>query len=132
MSHLPPAGWGRATPRWSVVTGWPARSVHDPVSTAGLLTSRAWVGVGPPLFWSGPSFGSVFVRSPVAWKPQVSAPSRLLPAEVNVPPPAQLPSLLPARIEALKVYLSASLKIAPPGWLIVLPAIVEALIVPGA
>src|SRR5262249_17017758 len=30
-----------------------------PLSRAGLPSSRAWVKVGPPLFWSGPSFGSL-------------------------------------------------------------------------
>src|ERR1700729_2948032 len=50
MSHLPPAGCGRATPRWSVVSGCWAASVHDPASTAGLPAASACVGVVPPLF----------------------------------------------------------------------------------
>jgi hypothetical protein len=74
MSQLPPPGCGRGTPRWSVVTASLPMSVHEPASTAGLSAGSAWVGVCPPLSWSGPSFGSVLVRSPVAPRPQVSAP----------------------------------------------------------
>ena len=43
-------------------------SVHDPASTAGLPAS-ACVSVGPPLFWSGPSCGSVLTRSPRGAEP---------------------------------------------------------------
>jgi hypothetical protein len=41
MSHLPPAGWGRATPRWSVGNAPPRMLVHDPASIAGLPARSA-------------------------------------------------------------------------------------------
>ena len=38
-------------------------SVLSPASMAGLPGKRAWVNVGPPLSWSGPSRGSTLSRS---------------------------------------------------------------------
>src|SRR5919202_2621273 len=41
---------GRLAPRWSVLsTGLAAQTLLSPASMAGLLASRAWVRVGPPL-----------------------------------------------------------------------------------
>ena len=54
-SPLPSFLRGKPAPRWSV-GGTLALS---PASMAGLPASRAWVLVGPPLFASGPSFGSI-------------------------------------------------------------------------
>ena len=60
MSHLtvpsllPSAG--RKKPRWSVGKSTPALSRHPlglPASIAGLPATRAWVSVGPPLFFKG-------------------------------------------------------------------------------
>src|ERR1700716_3995679 len=70
--------WGRRTPRWSVLGGG---QPGLPASTAGLPAVRAWVSVGPPLFASGPSPGSVFGRSPAAWKLHSSRLSMLCPVE---------------------------------------------------
>src|SRR5581483_9942669 len=88
MSHFAP--WGREIPRWSVL-GQPALS---PASMAGLPARRAWVGVGPPLSWSGPSFGSVLLRSPVWLKKAAheASPLRLWPWETRKP--LQLPPVL--------------------------------------
>ena len=63
---------------------------------AALPLSRAWVGLGPPLSWSGPSRASALIRSPslgVALKPQLLAESRLFPKDVIAP--AQLAGPLP-------------------------------------
>ena len=79
--------WGRAIPRWSV-DGQP---LFVPALMAGLPGSSACVGVGPPLFCSGPSNGLVFVRSPLAFSPQVLPLSRLWPSDINAPA-AQVPS----------------------------------------
>src|SRR5581483_961994 len=70
-----------ATPRWSA----PGQPALSPASIAGLPGSGAWVGVGPPLSWSGPSWGSVLIRSPAALKPHSFVLSRLCPWEVSVP-----------------------------------------------
>ena len=50
MSQAAPCG--RATPRWSIVTGMPSASLQSKTgiaSMAGLPGKRAWVWVGPPL-----------------------------------------------------------------------------------
>ena len=110
--------------------GVPARGLQSPASTAGLPAGSACVGVGPPLFCSGPRCGSVFTRSPAALKPQLFALSRLKPAEANVPVPAQLPAgveVLPATIVFLN-WAWPRFRIAPPGALMLLPAIVRLLI----
>src|ERR1700674_2204283 len=84
MSH--PAPCGRANPRSSSLGGGqlPALSI------AGLPGKSARVSRndGPPLYWSGPSIGSVFCRSPGAVAAQVAPLSMLLPLEVT--PPSQL------------------------------------------
>src|SRR5438132_73324 len=63
MSHAAPCG--RGAPRWSVA----GQPTFVPASIAGLPGKSACVGVGPPLFFSGPSRGSVLAM--VA--PQLSA-----------------------------------------------------------
>src|ERR1700674_1632939 len=84
MSH--PAPCGRANPRSSSLGGGqlPALSI------AGLPGKSARVSRndGPPLYWSGPSIGSVFCRSPGTVAAQVAPLSMLLPLEVT--PPSQL------------------------------------------
>src|SRR3954468_15766207 len=53
---------------------------------AGLVLWRSRVSVGPPWLPVRPSLGSVFLRSPDAFSPQLSpAPSRLWPAELTDP-----------------------------------------------
>ena len=61
MSHLAVPSLlpsdGRAKPRWSVGKSVPALSRQppgSPASIAGLPATRAWVWVGPPLFFKGP------------------------------------------------------------------------------
>src|ERR1700674_27477 len=54
-SHAGPIG--RGLPRWSVYGGGQSGL---PLSRAGLPVPIACVSVGPPLFCSGPSCGSVF------------------------------------------------------------------------
>src|SRR5262245_58830715 len=56
----------RGRPRWSVGPGEAALSA---ASMAGLPGRRAWVGVGPPLSWSGPSLGSMGVAVVPTWLP---------------------------------------------------------------
>ena len=86
MSQTAPCG--RGVPRWSAA-GQPLLSA---ALIAGLLVSKAWVRVGPPLFASGPSSGLTFAWSPgPVPKPQVFPLSRLPPSEVTVPNWAQLP-----------------------------------------
>src|SRR5437870_2066629 len=99
MSHLPPDGCGRTTPRWSTDTALPPASVHAPASAAGLAAASACVGVGPPLFWSGPSCGSVLGWSVAAVSPHVFPVSRLKPSEANVP------ALALAQVPAMIVFL---------------------------
>ena len=48
-----------------------------PAPIAGLPGNKAWVKVAPPLFFSGPSLGLVFEKSPVAARPQVPSLSML-------------------------------------------------------
>ena len=67
MSTWAPA-W-REKPRWSVVSAEASAGLHEllktqssPASMAGLPGSRARVCVGPPLFSSGPSCGSMVDR----------------------------------------------------------------------
>jgi len=48
-----------------------------PASIAGLPDGRAMVCVGRPLFWSGPSMGSVLFRLPVLLILQVPSLLRL-------------------------------------------------------
>src|ERR1035437_7809403 len=85
---------------------------------AGLPGSNAMVSVGPPLFASGPSFGSILFRLPRAVNWQLPSELRLCPASVTQPeqltefvasrvltrtqplllmPPAAAPPLMPAR-----------------------------------
>src|SRR5690242_6074172 len=93
-----------------MVSGLPALSVHDPASIAGLPARSARVEVRPPLFWSGPSWGSVLLRSPVAFSPQAFLLSRLKPSDWNVPDPAQFctdPEVLSATI----VFLSPKIPV---------------------
>jgi hypothetical protein len=52
MSQALPCG--REVPRWSTL------GQLAPASTTGLLLAGSKVSVCPPLFWSAPSFGSVF------------------------------------------------------------------------
>src|SRR5690348_16274108 len=102
MSHFPPAGCGVATPRWSLTSVLPRMLVQDPASMAGLPASSASVRVGPPLFWSGPSLGSVLIRSPELFQPQVLAFSRLKPEDENEP--AQLAEAMLAVLSAMIVF----------------------------
>src|SRR6266850_1424772 len=81
MSHAPPGGCDRVTPRWSVGA---LQKESGTASMAGLPGSSACVAVGPPLFWSGPRFGGVLGRSPAPVRLQVPSPSRLWPRDVNV------------------------------------------------
>src|SRR5262245_14046292 len=74
-----PPSTGRWNPRWSVA-GHPTLV---PASMAGLPGSSAWVSVGPPLFWSGPSSGLVAFRSPGPAKAQVASLLRLWPRDVT-------------------------------------------------
>src|SRR5215475_2186511 len=46
-------------PRWSKKGG--GVKLGSPALIAGLFGNSAWVNVGPPLSWSGPSVGSVLI-----------------------------------------------------------------------
>jgi hypothetical protein len=85
-----------------------------PTSTAGLPGKIACVSVGPPLFWSGVSSGSLFTWSP-APKPHVLVPSRLPPSDVSVPPlPPQLPPAALLATIVLPIVTSPGWKSPPP------------------
>src|SRR3954453_16694046 len=83
MSHAGPGG--PVPPRGSAAGGG-----QLPGATAlmtGLPTNSACVWVGPPLLASGPSCGSVLIRSPSAGlRPQALLLSRLEPPDVSTPP----------------------------------------------
>ena len=94
MSHG--ANGARVTPRWSAA-GQPL--MGSPALTAGLLTGMECVCVGPPLFASSPSCGSLLETSPVPPKAQDVPLSRLWPLEVIGPLQLGLaPPVLPATI----------------------------------
>ena len=97
--------WGRGTPRWSVVT--PATAT--PASMAGLPGSRAWVRVGPPLSASGPSSGSVLIRSVGSRATAGASEKRLWPSETNEAPDSRtrLPPAGLAKRLAVTVTLSS-------------------------
>ena len=101
---------GRAMPRWS--NGGQLELL--PASIAGLPANRAWVSVGPPLFASGPSLGSVLLRSPDPVKPHVDPLSRLLPCDVIVPAQFPLTELFATMVCLSSAELPASFQIPPP------------------
>src|SRR5690348_14946984 len=96
ISHSPPAGIGRDTPRWSV-GGQRAGLI---LSNAGLPALGSRVRVGPPLFASGPSCTLATARPG-----QVPSLFRLFPPLMMVP--AQLPALFSATIEFARRTLPA-------------------------
>src|SRR3712207_7322219 len=82
-----PRSVGRGRPRWSAVA-----PKDLPLSTAGLFSSRAWVGVGPPLSArSGSSKGSSTPgRERLAVERlQVRSEERVYPPSETVPPPIE-------------------------------------------
>src|SRR5215469_1011791 len=77
MSQSAPCG--RATPRWSALTGFPDASVHALTGIAfiaGLVAGNAMVEVGPPLFTNVPSSGSTVM------------PGQLASGQLRFPPPS--------------------------------------------
>ena len=74
MSQRPPAGYGRAAPRWSVPGGGQDGFA---ASIRGLPVAGASVMVGPPLFDSELSPASLPLISPVPVRPQLKPLSRL-------------------------------------------------------
>jgi hypothetical protein len=76
MSHI---SSGRTYPRWSVSMLVPHPLTPSGIwSIAGEVAPRAWVRVGPPLFASGPSMGSVLGSESLAPEnPQVASEDRL-------------------------------------------------------
>jgi hypothetical protein len=73
----------RARPRWS--PGVPGGMAPlTPLSMTGLPGSGASVGVGPPLFWSGPSSGLSGAAVVPIWLP-------LLPLVIPVRPAPPMP-----------------------------------------
>src|SRR5438874_7489607 len=88
-----PAPTGRITPRWSTVTVFPLTSVQLDTGTAfaaGLLSRRATVCVGPPLFCkpagSSPA-GTPFVSPTWARKlVQLLSSDKLNPSDTTAPP----------------------------------------------
>ncbi len=93
MSQFPPVGWGRVTPRWSVVTAtgvgavWSVQAATGIALIAGLPAGKARVIVGPPLFASGPRPRVAAARtlSVGCVNAQLSGESsRLWPSEVSV------------------------------------------------
>jgi len=106
MSQAVCPGAGRGYPRWSVAGHWAAGIA----AIAGLLDRSAIVCVGPPLFCSPAelSFGSTLF--PMLWplaatlvpRPQVLSLEILYPLLIGALP-AQLPFVLPDRIEFVSV-----------------------------
>src|SRR5262249_1156704 len=109
---------GRGKPRWSLVSGLPTGSVQpagSPASMAGLPASRAWVGVGPPLSWSGPSRGSPISGAGPAMVQPVRSPAGL--GLLGVREPAQsgpVAAVLPARIVFASTAVPLELRTPPP------------------
>src|SRR5262245_46484774 len=100
MSQRPPLGCGRGVPRWSTDGGG---QLMLPASMAGLPGKRASVIVGPQLSCSGPSIGSVSVRSLGSTRPQLFPLSRLWSSATMVREPVQfwlegLPAKIVSRI----------------------------------
>src|SRR5579862_6892454 len=98
-SQLGPCG--RVTPRWSVA----GHCVSSAVSMAGLPASSTRVSVGPPLFASGPSSGSVFCKSPLAVNPQSVPDSMLEPSDSGSPIGSQFCGVPPLTMLLSKVLL---------------------------
>ena len=67
----------RATPRWSAPTPVATHTASGTAPTAGLASAGSSVWVGPPLFPSGPSWGSLPMMSVPAGVPQVESSTRL-------------------------------------------------------
>src|SRR5262245_22162373 len=93
------APWGRATPRWSVVTGMPPKSVQSlAASMATLPGSSAWVSVAPGEFSaSGPRLSWAGVTC-VRLAPQLLSVAKLMPDALSTAPfkrRTQLPPELP-------------------------------------
>jgi hypothetical protein len=86
ISHPDPVGLG--APRWSIDTAAPSIVVQSETgmaSMAGLPDSNAWVGVGPPLFCSGPSCRPGTIKSPPEmFCPQVLSLNMLCPMGTGV------------------------------------------------
>src|SRR5204862_5238019 len=114
---------GRGSPGWSrLPTAAPAQIEARPASIARLPARSAGVGVGPPLFASGPRPAATSFNEP-APKPQLVPSSRLTVPSVTVP--EQLPPVvLPARMvfeSATSVWGAAK---RPPPAVALLPAMV--------
>src|SRR5690348_11596355 len=84
MSQAGPAG--RSAPRWSVGSR-PAPGA-GPAARAGLPARSASVGVGPPLFCSGPSFGSATLAAQLASGREMLWPPSVIVALQATPEPA--------------------------------------------
>jgi len=117
---------GNPVPRWSNSAGLKTM-LGLPALIAGLLASRAWVSVGPPLSARGPSSGSRGAPLVPIWLPAipseipvrpVSTPMRLKSlAATSVPEmSSSVPS--PKSFPATRVWLSVTLvkliRIPPP------------------
>src|SRR5437763_14352613 len=83
MSMRPFWTRGKPLPRWSKFGG--GVNAGSPASMAGLPVRRAWVWVRPPVFASGPSFGSMGVVAVPTWLPVVVSVMLVL-----VPSPVRL------------------------------------------
>src|SRR5262245_17045691 len=120
----------RRNPRWSVDRD-PPRAALLPASIAGLPAKGTRFGVGPPLAWSGPSFGSSGVGAVPIWLPftplaipvRAASPIRmkLLAPAVTAPrtsgAAADPEVLLPATIVLLRVNVTPAATLIPPALL---------------
>ncbi len=113
--------WGRATPRWSVVT--PAMATPAPM--AGLPGNSAMVSVEPPLSASGPSKGFVLIRSVGASAREGASENRLWPCEWNAPEFVRLPPSLLSKMLVVTVSAPVPMLSMPPPAAAELPLMVE-------
>src|SRR4051794_31783152 len=129
MSHRPPTGCGRGVPRWSVTMVQRPRGIR---SAAGLLGTRLWVSVGPPLAarvgTRTVSMAPGRMRSPVAFIGHpVLLPVRLSPCETMFPLSQSLavcPLRLPTTMLAWRLTVPWLVLRPPPGDAATFPTIV--------